>query len=193
MMMRKKRTAICWWIWSESWHFWLRSTLFHSLTPFTMNDQTQICLLFGPCPNVSVCSCTQWIELEIYNSQRKNPLSQKLKQDKYVLGSLQMNMKRLSEQWFYVNACYSRELKIKTPFYNFTRDPNQLKVKPLNSLTISSSGAVSPYTEPASCLGTIKSSKVIFGHSLNSRQTPTCPCYKGCLGVICFRASLVGI
>ena len=84
MMMRRKKTAICWWQWRESWHFWLRSTLFHSLTPFTMNDQTQICLLFGPCPNVSVCSCTQWIVLEIYNSQLKNPLSQKLKQDKYV-------------------------------------------------------------------------------------------------------------
>ena len=95
---------------------------------------------------------------------------------------------------FYVNACYSRALKIiTTPFYNFMRDPNQLKGKPLNSRTISSSGEVSPYTEPASCLGTIKGSKVIFGHSLNSRQTPTCPCNKGCLGVICFPASLVGI
>ena len=141
----------------------------------------------------SVLVYTQGVVLEICNSQLNNPLSEKLKQDKYVLVLLQMNMKRLSEQWFYVNACYSRELKITTPFYNFTRDPNQLKGKPLNSRTISSSGEVSPYTEPASCLGTIKSSKVIFGHSLNSRQTPTCPCNKGCLGVICFPASLVGI
>ena len=55
---------------------------------------------------------------------------------------------------------------------------------------ISSSCQECPYTETGSCWRTIKSGKVISGHSLNSPWTPTCSCNKGCSQIICFLKDL---